>query len=68
MHQVIKKSFFDWSREKNTRIQARGALAIALISQRNMLSKEDRPASRCVWPMTAVKGDSRYMSRRIWTS
>ena len=68
MHQVIKKSYLDWTREKDSRVQARGAIAVAMISQKNLMSKEAKAVSRCLWPMTAVKGDSLYMSRRVWIS
>ena len=68
MQQIVKRSFLDWTREKDSRLQARGAIAVAMISQKNLMSKEVKAVSRCVWPMTAVKGDTRYMSRRIWMS
>lgn len=67
MRHVIEKSYFDWSREKNSRIQSRGIAAI--LSQRAKIIENTKSAgtTRCVWP-SAVKGDSRYLSRRVWMS
>ena len=70
MNQLIEKSVFDWSRDKNKRITAKGVAAIAMLSHRidsrgNIISNG---STRCVWNNLQCKTDSRYLNRRVWTS
>lgn len=67
MRQKIEKALFDWSRDKNPRIQSRGIAA--LLAQRAKIAENTRAAgtTRCIWPAAPVKGETRYLSRRIWT-
>lgn len=68
MRQGIEKTFFDWSRDKSPRIQSRGIAAI--VQNPVKFSAGSRPVgtTRCVWPTSLAKGDTRYLSRRIWMS
>ena len=68
MRQKIEKALFDWSRDRNPRIQSRGT--VALLAQKVKISENSKMAgtTRCVWPTAPVRGETRYLSRRIWMS
>lgn len=66
MRQVIEKSYLDWSRDKNPRIQSRGLAAVLSQKAKIMENVKATGTTRCVWPTATVKSDSRYLSRRIW--
>lgn len=68
MYQKIEKSFFDWSREKTPRVQSRGIAAIIPHQVRSGNNSELTHSTRCVWPSAISKGDTRYLSRRVWMS
>ena len=67
MRQKIEKALFDWSRDQSPRIQSRGIAA--LLAQRGKITENARTAgtTRCVWPTAPAKGETRYLSRRVWT-
>ena len=48
MRQKIEKALFDWSRDRNPRIQSRGT--VALLAQRVKISENSKTAgtTRCV--------------------
>ena len=70
MNQLIEKSAFDWTRDRNKRVMAKGVAAIAILSHRidskgNIISNG---STRCVWNNLHGKSDSRYLNRRVWVS
>lgn len=69
MRQVIDKSYLDWSRDKQKQIRAKGAIAVAMLSQKNMVlgSSGVKSSARCVWPLAMAGDDSRYISKRMWS-
>lgn len=68
MRQSIDKSFFDWSRDKSPKIQSRGIAAIVQHSIKEGQTGKSAGTTRCVWPTSLAKGETRYLSRRIWMS
>ena len=68
MRGVVEKSFLDWSRDKNQRIRAKGIAAILTQKLKSDGSSSISTSTRCVWPSSTSKNDSRYLSRRIWLS
>ena len=64
MRQVIEKSFLDWSREKNQKIQARGIEALLALKAKT-ITAHSNANSRCVWPSVFENRNSRYLSRRM---
>lgn len=68
MREVIEKSFLDWSRDKNQRIRARGIAAILTQKIKSSDSSYIPASTKCVWPSSTTKSDSRYLSRRVWLS
>ena len=70
MRELIEKSAFDWSKDKNKRIMAKGVAAMAMLSHRvdtngNLISNG---STRCVWDNLQCKSDNRYLKRRVWVS
>ena len=70
MRQLIEMSAFDWSKDKNRRIMAKGVAAMAMLSNRadskgNLIFNG---STRCVWSNLKNKSDSRYLNRRVWIS
>ena len=70
MNQLLEKSAFDWTRDKNRRIMAKGVAAMAMLSYKldargNIVTNG---STRCVWDNLQSKSDSRYLKRRIWVS
>jgi hypothetical protein len=68
MKQLIEMSAFDWSKDKNRRITAKGVAAIAMLSNR-MDAKGNivfNGSTRCVWNNLNNRSDSRYLKRRVW--
>lgn len=68
MRQTIEKSFFDWSRDKTPRVQSRGIAAIIPQQVKNINAAKSANSTRCVWPSAVSKGDTRYLSKRVWMS
>lgn len=68
MRQIIEKSFFEWSRDKTPRIQSRGIAALVQQQVRSTANAKGVSAGRCVWPAAMTKGETRYLSRRVWMS
>ena len=64
MRQVIERSFLDWSRGKNQRIQARGIEALLALREK-AITAQSNAKSRCVWPSVFENRNSRYLSRRM---
>ena len=70
MSQLIEKSAFDWTRDKDRRIMAKGVAAMSMLSRKvdaNGNIVLNGP-TRCVWNNLQTKSDSRYLQRRIWVS
>ncbi len=70
MNQLIEKSAFDWSKDKNKRIMAKGVAAMAILS-RKVDAKGNivlNGSTRCVWNNLQNRSDSRYLQRRVWIS
>ena len=68
MQQVIEKSFLDWSRSKNQKIQARGIAAILEQKAKIVAQNQMTQNSRCVWPSVFDNRETRYLSRKMWIS
>ena len=64
MRQVIEKSFLDWSRDHNQKIQARGIEALLALKAKT-ITAQSNANSRCVWPSVFEHRNSRYLSRRM---
>lgn len=70
MNQFIEKAAFDWSRDKNKRVMAKGVAAMAMLTHKvdargNILVSG---STRCVWNNLQSKSDSRYLKRRVWVA
>lgn len=65
MQQIIEKSYFDWSRDKNPKIQAKGWAEILEQREKALAAARQSKSARFLWPSAEEKGNSRYMSRRI---
>lgn len=70
MRQVIERSFFDWARNKGPKVQARGAAAVAMFSQKIDAAGNVKinGSTRCVWSDMPIKTTTRYLTRRVWTN
>ena len=68
MKQFIEKSAFDWTKDKDRRITAKGVAAVSMLSRRidangNIVLNG---STRCVWNNIYGKSDSRFLHRRVW--
>lgn len=68
MHQMIEKSFFDWSRNKTPRVQIRGLAAVLEQRDKAVAAVKASGTARFIWPSPEQKYSSRYISRRIGIS
>jgi len=65
MRTNIEKQFFDWSREQNPRIKAKGTMALFAQAAKVLPNLNVAKAStRSEWPLQQYN-TSRYLSRKI---
>lgn len=64
MHAVMQKQIFDWSKEQNLRIKARGTIALFAQAARNLPNLNvTKVSSRSEWPLQ--QSNSRYLTRKL---
>jgi len=65
MRVAMQKQVFDWSREQDLRIKARGTLALFAQAARNLPNLNvSRVSSRSEWPLQQ-QNNSRYLTRKL---
>jgi len=64
MRTIMEKQLFDWSKNQNMRIKARGTMALLAHTVNGLPNLNiAKVSSRCEWPMQQT--NSRYLTRKI---